>query len=529
MILMMVVASALLLTLLPTLVFARSEAMPPAQDTSPELLKNPGFEGHPFKLQCCQPDGLPYDGILVADGWKAWWLQFPPKYIALPDNCPPAKPPDIGCYWARPEFTDAAHTERANRIHGGNNAQEYFTWNRMHEGGLYQQVTGIISGTRLHFSVYISAWMCVDPEACKGGYVSDQPTTMHLKVGIDPTGGTDPFSPNIVWSLEADSFDRWTQYSVEAVAQSDQVTVFTHTRPEWPWAHPNNDVYVDDASLKAVGAPAVAPAAALQSGPTPAVKAASASVQIPVTHPQNNQRPDGSTVHVVQSGDTLFGMALAYGVTVDQIMQLNNLQPGDYLQIGQELIVKGPANPPTPTPAPLPTVALEATAATPAEQAPQPTAVAAALASGGLCVQAFNDHNGGGVYDGAEELIASVQFTVLAGSEQVATYTTTGVNEPYCFENLSPRAYTVRIEPPKGYVPTTDEQIGVALAAGQTANVSFGAQPPSGKGPSNPASAGSSDTTNVFARYRGAIVGLCGVGVLLIAGIVGFVFVSRRK
>jgi hypothetical protein len=210
-------------------------------------------------------------------------------------------------------------------------------------------------------------------------------------------------------------------------------------------------------------------------------------------------------------------------------MQLNNLQPGDYLQIGQELIVKGPANPPTPTPAPLPTVALEATAATPAEQAPQPTAVAAALASGGLCVQAFNDHNGGGVYDGAEELIASVQFTVLAGSEQVATYTTTGVNEPYCFENLSPRAYTVRIEPPKGYVPTTDEQIGVALAAGQTANVSFGAQPPSGKGPSNPASAGSSDTTNVFARYRGAIVGLCGVGVLLIAGIVGFVFVSRRK
>jgi LysM repeat protein len=252
-------------------------------------------------------------------------------------------------------------------------------------------------------------------------------------------------------------------------------------------------------------------------------------VQALVTQPQNTQRPDGSTVHVVQSGDTLFGMALAYGVTVDQIMQLNHLQPGDFLQIGQELIVKGPTNPPTPTSAPEPAVASQPTAAASAAQAPQPTAVAAVPAPGGLCVQAFNDRNHSGVYDGAEELVASVKFTVLAGFDQVATYTTTGVNEPYCFENLPPRAYTVRIEPPKGYVPTTDEQIGVALAAGQTANVSFGTQPPSGKGQPQSASAGSSDTTNLFVRYRGAIVGLCGVGVLLIAGIVGFAFVSRRK
>jgi len=34
------------------------------------------------------------------------------------------------------------------------------------------------------------------------------------------------------------------------------VTVFTHSRPDWTYARPNNDVYLDDASLVVVGPPA---------------------------------------------------------------------------------------------------------------------------------------------------------------------------------------------------------------------------------------------------------------------------------
>jgi LysM repeat protein len=520
-VILMTVASAVLLMLLPALALAAPEAMPPRQVSDLELLKNPGLDGPMwFKSQCCGEDGLPINEVQIADGWTGWWVQIPPSYVVLPENCQ-IKKVDYGCYWMRPEFVDAVRTGSTNRIYSGNNSQKYFSFGRMHEAGLYQRVSGIVSGTQLHFSVYMSAWMCMDPANCKGGYLSDQPTTMHMRVGIDPTGGTNPFGPNIVWSREVDSFDHWTQYSVEAVAQSESVTVFTHTRPEWMTSRKQNDVYVDEASLKAVGEPGAALTTTPGSSAAPATPASAdppAQAPVPVARQQNTQRPDGTTVHSVQAGDTLFGIALAYGVTVDQIMQLNNLQPGDYLQIGQELIVKGPANPSTPTAAPPPRVP-------PAAASPQPTVVAAAPAPGGLCVQAFNDRNGNGLYDENEELVANVKFMVMSGDTQTAVYTTSGVDEPHCFAGLPPRAYTVRVEPPKNYVPITDQQMGVALAAGQTANVSFGAQLPGGKA----TSAGAVDVASLFARYKGALFGLGGVGVLLIAGIVGFIVISRRK
>ena len=97
-------------------------------------------------------------------------------------------------------------------------------------------------------------------EGCQYGKVSDQPSDMHLKVGIDPTGGEDPFSPNIVWSPEQPAWDTYTLFQVEAVASGSSVTVFTHSRADWDWARANNDVYVDDASLVVIGqAPAVQP------------------------------------------------------------------------------------------------------------------------------------------------------------------------------------------------------------------------------------------------------------------------------
>lgn len=525
-----VVASLGIMLLMPTLAWAR----PLTQGAGPELLTNPGFEGPMwFKSQCCDSNGLPINEVQVAEGWRAWWVQIPPSYIEKPANCE-AKNVDYGCYWARPEFVDSARTMDARRIHSGNNSQKYFTFGRMHQAGLYQRVTGIVSGTLLHFSVHMMAWQCVDDSACNNGAHSDQPTTMHMKVGIDPTGGTNPFSPDIVWSREVDSFDHWTQYSIEAVAAGDAVTVFTHSRPEWPAPRLHNDVYVDDASLTAVGTPEPTkpapgggnvPAAAPAAAPAPAQP----QDQTFVVKPQQNKRPDGSVVHIVQPNDTLFGMALTYGVTVDEIMRLNNLQPGQFLQIGQELIIKGaPASaPPTPKPT---AAAPPQPAAKAATSAPQPAPVAAApSASSGLCIQAFNDRNNNRVYDANEELAASVKFTVWAGNNQVATYTTNGVDEPHCFTGLSARAYTVRVEPPKNSVATTDDQIGVALAAGQTANVSFGVQLPGGKGATPGNSSASTGSSNPLARYSGAFLGVCGLGVLLAAGAIGFAFVSRRR
>jgi hypothetical protein len=46
------------------------------------------------------------------------------------------------------------------------------------------------------------------------------------RVGTDPTGGTDPGSPNVVWSAPDSGEDAWAQMSVSATAQASTVTVF---------------------------------------------------------------------------------------------------------------------------------------------------------------------------------------------------------------------------------------------------------------------------------------------------------------
>ncbi len=65
--------------------------------------------------------------------------------------------------------------------------------------------------------------------------------------------------------------------------------------------------------------------------------------------------PDGSTIYVVQGGDTLQEIADACGSTVEMIRELNSLA-GDAIGVGQTLIVKTASEPTEnaagPTPAP---------------------------------------------------------------------------------------------------------------------------------------------------------------------------------
>ncbi len=51
--------------------------------------------------------------------------------------------------------------------------------------------------------------------------------------------------------------------------------------------------------------------------------------------------PPVPRVHVVQEGENLTTIATDYGVTVEDILAINNLANGDLLQLGQELIIPG--------------------------------------------------------------------------------------------------------------------------------------------------------------------------------------------
>jgi LysM repeat protein len=59
--------------------------------------------------------------------------------------------------------------------------------------------------------------------------------------------------------------------------------------------------------------------------------------------------PDGSIIHIVQSGQTLYTIAEAYSVTVQSILDLNRRRLDDRLFVGDKLLIRE-AFTPTPTP-----------------------------------------------------------------------------------------------------------------------------------------------------------------------------------
>jgi len=68
--------------------------------------------------------------------------------------------------------------------------------------------------------------------------------------------------------------------------------------------------------------------------PTTAVTARVAPVSVATPH------ADGVIVHVVQSGQALWSIAAAYGVSVDQLIALNNLSADAVIYEGQELLIQ---------------------------------------------------------------------------------------------------------------------------------------------------------------------------------------------
>lgn len=351
-----------------------------AQQGGTNLLANGGFEWwDPTTAVWPFQDGIPE--VQVCPGWRAFYVDNPPSYAQVPQ------------YWRRPEFRDVKAGEYPGRVRSGNLAAKYFSFAGQHEAGFYQQVSGIAPGTPLRFSVYMQTWSCMpNPDAwniCPTKDKSNEPAPMHTRVGIDPTGGTNPWSANVVWSWEINAYDTWTYFQVEANAQNSTVTVFTYSRPDWTdtWFRVHNDVYVDDASLVALDE--VLPTATLEPV-APVEPTATLDPSLPTSTPAPaatpaptaTPRPDGATVHVVQEGDTLGAIALQYQVSVATLLQLNGLTDSNRLSIGQELVIAVPGSTATATPL----VELSAPTAVPPTLTAVPPTTTATLATSAVMI-----------------------------------------------------------------------------------------------------------------------------------------------
>lgn len=200
----------------------------PAHAQGQNLLTNPGFEGSFTSYT----DGTP--ARQVAQGWVPWYVG---GGGSSSENVYPE-------YYPASDVSDGLGKPR---IRSGNEAQQYFSFFATHNGGIYQRVTGITSGTQLRFGAYIYVWSSTLDDLDK----SEDPGGVVVQVGIDPTGGTDGQSASIVWSAPSVQYDAYSEYSVTATASGNAVTVFVRTTVSTPVK--SNNIYVDDASLTIAG------------------------------------------------------------------------------------------------------------------------------------------------------------------------------------------------------------------------------------------------------------------------------------
>jgi hypothetical protein len=225
----------MLIALAPAAGGAESSGAP----LSPNLLHNPSFEGGVYHASMSN---------FIAEGWSYWYQA--------------RSPDDPRGYWMpEPEYGLIAN--RPGQMHSGAKSQRWFNTWAIHNAGLYQSVS-VPANAWLRFTIWMFNWSSQeDVFGVSDGF-------HHKWVGIDPTGGADPSSPNIVWGNENRTMDAWVELGVVAQARGDRATVFVREQPEYSVKH--NDILVDDAELVAVPAPTgqvVQPVAgAVQAAPT---------------------------------------------------------------------------------------------------------------------------------------------------------------------------------------------------------------------------------------------------------------------
>lgn len=125
--------------------------------------------------------------------------------------------------------------------------------------------------------------------------------------------------------------------------------------------------------------------------------------------------PTPQLTHIVRSGDTAWGIAMLYGLTLEQLAAFNNISPDALLQIGQELLIRPPTATPEPTTTPTPSATPEAVSlALASTRSPEPTAVAMIAPKTTVEVDAEGGSNLGSIM-GIGAMIAGVALTLLAG------------------------------------------------------------------------------------------------------------------
>lgn len=288
-----------------------------AQDN---LLQNPGFnDAGSYRDQ--RPNGSTYP-FAFAPGWNGWQTLSPRTQS-----------------WQNIEPIAFPHS--ADNRYEGNASQNIGRGGGTFTAAAYQIVNNIPEGTTLNFSV----WVFQENDASSGA---------QTRVGIGSNVGGNPLSGAITWSSWDRSVRSWQQLTVSATVPEGSVTVFIYSTQGQP--NDPNQVYYDDASLVVAGSGDVDVGSGEDSDgdgtpdATPRPTDTPAPIFAPFVAPQGAD-DTGRIEHVVQSGDTLAAISVAYGVPLSEILEINGLERGSMLQVGQTILIQEAGEEPTLAPA----------------------------------------------------------------------------------------------------------------------------------------------------------------------------------
>jgi len=501
---LLAVVAVLWLAILPVTASPRDEVREAPQAQS-NLLSNGDFDAN-------------FSG--VPSGWASWSL--------------PPSGGDAPCTRRTPTYQRATE---GRRVQGGSGSIQLLgaPQSSGDTGGTFfaglQQTVNVTAGKKYKFTVWATSWFSTGDNPA----VSEGTGSTNIQVGIGQ-GATYSADPNITRSGLVNAKDNFQQLNVEVTASGTQLTVFTYANPDSCAKH--TEVFFDSASLTEVGAaptaaPNVTPPTA---GPT-SPPARSLVGKLPIPTPN----AEGKVIFTMPADVTIIDICFSLDrgndpKCIDDIMKMNGLTSAKFISIGQKLIIAtvapGSQAQPTaaPTTAPQPTAAQPTAAGGGAQPtaAPQATAVGTKIpGAGAICVTLYNDANGNGVLDAGEGLVKGGSFNLLdtSNSASVASYTTDGVSEPKCFDNLKGGNYRVSSVVPAGYRATTRVDWDLTLASGSTANLEFGTQSSGGTTGTNTTTTNGSNSTLTRALLAGA-----GVVLLLVAaGVAGFLVLTRRR
>ena len=182
--------------------------------------------------------------------------------------------------------------------------------------------------------------------------------------------------------------------------------------------------------------------------------------ELPTATPDAN----GVIYAEVLPNDSLWGIAARAGISLTELLTLNNLAENALIQPGDLLIVGMVA---TPTPEATPTTAATREPPTPTATVPPPPPTV-------ICLVAFTDENGNGEREPSESLQAGVAFTVFTSESVIANYVTDGVSEPYCLTDLAAGNYQVTRSVGRDETLSNSGNRTVILAAGDQVMLGFG-------------------------------------------------------